>query len=141
MLSVHYQICCDAVVWRECTNRIHLSVITNSRRFHVVDHMTGALLVRDLVRAGVSPAMGFAVDRYGPRYLMAGSAVVLGISLMLLSQTREIWQFILFYGVIGTFGVPGLGYSVVSPTIAKWFIRHRGRATGIATASMWVRWR
>ena len=136
MLSVHYQICCDAVVWRECTNRIHLSVITNSRRFHVVDHMTGALLVRDLVRAGVSPAMGFAVDRYGPRYLMAGSAVVLGISLMLLSQTREIWQFILFYGVIGTFGVPGLGYSVVSPTIAKWFIRHRGRATGIATAGL-----
>ena len=89
--------------------------------------MTAALLVRDLVSSGVYPAFGYAVDRCGPRFLMAGSAVVLGISLMLLSQTREIWQFILFYGVIGTFGVPGLGYGVVSPTIAKWFIRHRGR--------------
>ena len=98
--------------------------------------MTGALLVRDLISAGAYPAIGYAVDRYGPRFLMAGSAVVLGISLMLLSQTREIWQFVLFYGVIGTFGVPGLGYGVVSPTIAKWFIRHRGRATGIATAGL-----
>ncbi len=67
---------------------------------------------------------------------MAGSAVVLGISLMLLSQTQEIWQFVLIYGVLGTFRVPGLGYGVVSPTIAKWFIRHRGRATRIATAGL-----
>lgn len=98
--------------------------------------MTAALLVRDLVSAGTYPAVGFAVDRYGPRFLMVGSAVILGISLMLLSQTREIWQFVLFYGVIGTFGVPGLGYGVVSPTISKWFIRHRGKATGIATAGL-----
>ena len=98
--------------------------------------MTGALLARDLVRAGASPAFGYAVDRYGPRFLMAGSAVVLGISLMLLSQTHEIWHFVLFYGVIGTFGIPGLSYSVISPTIAKWFIRHRGKATGIATAGL-----
>ena len=98
--------------------------------------MTGALLARDLVGAAIGPPFGFAVDRYGPRFLMAGSAVVLGISLMLLSQTHEIWQFVLFYGVLGAFGVPGLGYGVVSPTIAKWFIRHRGRATGIATAGL-----
>ncbi len=98
--------------------------------------MTAALLARDLVRAGASPAFGYAVDRYGPRFLMTGSAVVLGISLMLLSQTREIWHFVLFYGVIGTFGIPGLSYSVISPTIAKWFIRYRGRATGIATAGL-----
>ena len=98
--------------------------------------MTGALLVRDLVRAVISPAFGFAVDRYGPRFLVAGSAIALGISLMLLSQTREIWHFALFYGVIGTFGIPGLAYGVISPTIAKWFIRHRGKATGIATAGL-----
>ena len=98
--------------------------------------MTAALLARDLVRATTSPAFGYAVDRYGPRFLMTGSAIVLGISLMLLSQTREIWHFVLFYGVIGTFGIPGLSYSVISPTIAKWFIRHRGKATGIATAGL-----
>ena len=98
--------------------------------------MTGALLARDLVGVAIGPPFGFAVDRYGPKLLMAGSAVVLGISLMLLSQTREIWQFVLFYGVLGAFGVPGLGYGVVSPTIAKWFIRYRGRATGIATAGL-----
>ena len=98
--------------------------------------LTGALLSRDLVRAGISPAFGYLVDRYGPRFLMAGSAIVLGVSLLLLSQTREVWQFVLFYGVIGAFSIPGLGYDVVSPTIAKWFIRQRGKATGIATAGL-----
>ena len=48
--------------------------------------MTAALLVRDLVSSGVYPVFGYAVDRCGPRFLMAGSAVVLGISLMLLSS-------------------------------------------------------
>ncbi len=94
--------------------------------------MTGALLARDLVRAGASPVFGYAVDRFGPRFLMAGSAVVLGVSMMLLSQTRGLWNFVLFYGVIGTW----VGYGFVSPTIAKWFVRHRGRATDIATAGL-----
>ena len=98
--------------------------------------LTAGLLARDLVGVALGPAVGFAVDRYGPRLLMAGSAIMMGISLMLLSQTHALWQFVLFFGVIGAFGVPGLGYGVLSPTLAKWFIRKRGRATGIATAGL-----
>ena len=98
--------------------------------------LTGGLIVRDLVGVVLGPAVGFAVDRFGPRFLMAGSAIMMGTSLMLLSQTHALWQFVLFFGVIGAFGVPGLGYGVLSPTLAKWFIRKRGRATGIATAGL-----
>ena len=51
--------------------------------------------------------------------LTVGSAVMMGLSIMLMSQTQDLWQFVLFFGVIGDFGVPGLGYGVLSPTIAK----------------------
>ena len=98
--------------------------------------LTGGLLTQFVIGTTLGPAVGFAVDRYGPRFLMAGSAIMMGISLMLLSQTQSLWQFVLFFGVIGAFGVPGLGYGVLSPTLAKWFIRRRGRATGIATAGL-----
>ena len=98
--------------------------------------LTAGILTRDLVGVALGPAVGFAVDRFGPRFLMAGSAIMMGASLMLLSQTHALWQFVLFFGVIGSFGVPGLGYGVLSPTLAKWFIRKRGRATGLATAGL-----
>ena len=98
--------------------------------------VTGGMLTRDVIGVTIGPAVGFAVDRYGPRFLMAGSAVMMGISVMLLSQTHSLWQFVLFFGVIGAFGVPGLGCGVISPTLTKWFIRKRGRATGIATAGL-----
>ena len=98
--------------------------------------LTWGLMTRELLGAALGPAVGFAVDRYGPRILTAGSAIVMGVSIMLLSQTGSLWQFVLFFGVIGAFGVPGLGYGVISPTLSKWFIRKRGRATGIATAGL-----
>ena len=98
--------------------------------------LTAGMMTRDLIGIALGPAVGFAVDRYGPRFLMAGSAIMMGVSIMLLSQTQSLWQFVLFFGVIGAFGVPGLGYGVLSPTLAKWFIRRRGRATGIATAGL-----
>ena len=98
--------------------------------------LTGGVLVRDVIGAATGTPVGFIVDRYGPKVLMAGSAVIMGLSAMLLSQTHTLWQFVLFFGVIGAFGVPGLGYGVISPTLAKWFIRRRGRATAIATAGL-----
>ena len=98
--------------------------------------LTGGILTRSIIGYAISPLVGFAVDRYGPKYLMVGSAVMMALSIMMLSSTQNLWQFVLFFGVIGAFGVPGLGYGVLSPTIAKWFIRNRGRATGIATSGL-----
>lgn len=98
--------------------------------------LTGGLVTRYLVLALLAPIVGFAEDKYGPRFLMAGSAIILGISMLLLSQTTSLWQFVLFFGVIGAFGIPGLAYGVINPTLAKWFIRKRGLAIGISTAGI-----
>jgi len=93
-------------------------------------------MTREVLQLAFAPAAGFAVDKYGTRPLIAGSAINLGISVMLLSQTQSLWQFILFFGVLGGFGVPGLSGGVISPMVSKWFIRKRGQATGIATAGL-----
>ena len=98
--------------------------------------LTGGLMTQSVVGAMVSPLVGFCVDRYGPRLLMPAGALFMGASMILLSQTRFLWQFVLFLGVFGTLGFAGLAYGVTSPTIAKWFIRKRGRAAGIATGGL-----
>jgi len=94
--------------------------------------LTTGVTIRAVVGLIIAPFVGVAEDRYGPRFLMAGSAAVLGLSLMLLSQTDNVWHFVVFYGLIGAFGNPGLAHGVINPTIAKWFIRKRGFATAIA---------
>src|ERR1700740_2163332 len=81
--------------------------------------ITSGLMVQGLVGAAITPAIGFALDKYGPRWLMAGSAICMGLSLMLLSQTHNLWQFVLSLGIIGALGLPGLSYTVITPTLAK----------------------
>ena len=71
--------------------------------------LTGGLMTRSLIRGSLSLLVGFAVDRYGPRHLTVTSAIVMGLSSMLLSQTQILLQFVLFFGVTGAFGASGLG--------------------------------
>ena len=98
--------------------------------------LTAGVTLRYIVQAVMAPFVGYVVDRYGPRGLMVGSAALLGLSLLWLSQTSDSWSFLLAFGVIGALGMPGLGHSVINPTIAKWFVQRRGLATGLAHAGI-----
>ena len=69
-------------------------------------------------------------DKFGPRLLMAISAVFLGLGCMLMSQLEEIWQIYLFYGIIYGLGLSSVDIVALS-TIARWFSRKRGMMTGI----------
>ncbi len=70
-------------------------------------------------------------DKFGPRKLMAITAVFLGTGYSLMYTVTEIWQLYLFLGLI--FGI-GLSAIDVIPltTIARWFPHNRGIMTGIA---------
>ena len=85
--------------------------------------LTGGLMTNNIIGAALGPAVGFTVDRYGPRLLMAVSAGMLSVSLLLLSQTHSLWQFYLFFGVVGAFGLSATTFGGLNPTIAKWFVR------------------
>lgn len=81
--------------------------------------------------AGV--AFGRLSDRYGPRLPAILGAVIMAVSLMLLSRLTNLWQ--LYFGHI-LFGALGFGAILVPLTacLTNWFTANRGLALGIATA-------
>ena len=86
-----------------------------------------------LIGAALAPFVGPLVDRFGGRWLMAGGALVAGLGLVLLSQVGAFWQFLLLRWILVTVGGVFMCHMVVSVTVARWFVRKRGRAIAIAS--------
>ena len=81
------------------------------------------------------PISGWLMGRIGVRAVVIASLVITGISLLVTSAVREIWQLALFFGLVSGLGT-GLVASVLGPTIAtRWFVERRGLVTGILGAS------
>ncbi|MBI4299628.1 MAG: MFS transporter, partial [Chloroflexi bacterium] len=74
----------------------------------------------------------------GPRIIMAVGGLVSGAGLVGMSQVHQIWQLYFVFGGIGLVGAVGMGGLVTSTTVAKWFVRRRGRAMAIQSAGMAV---
>jgi MFS family permease len=85
-----------------------------------------------LIGAALAPFVGPLVDRFGGRWLMGGGALVAGVGLVLLSQVGTFWQFLLLRWILVTVGGVFMCHMVVSVTVARWFVRKRGRAIAIA---------
>lgn len=75
--------------------------------------------------------IGPLFDRYGPRGLVGVGSVVYVVSLVLLAQCREYWQFMLVYGVLSGASSAFLTTTALA-VVSHWFERKRGMATGIA---------
>jgi MFS family permease len=86
-----------------------------------------------IIGAMMSPFIGSWVDRYGTRWLMPGGALLAGMGFILLSQVTAFWQFLLIRWLLVTTGGAFISSMVVSVTIARWFVRKRGRAIAVAT--------
>ena len=96
-----------------------------------------------LAAAVVSPGVGWLIDRYGARSVLAVSVILLGLTTVSLSRATFSFTvagfivpvaFWLAYGAGRVlFSSPlQIGASVV---VSRWFIRLRGRANGILTLS------
>ena len=92
-----------------------------------------AFLVRELIAGFSAPFIGPLYDtKHGPRLLMGAGALILGASTALVSVVGELWQFVLLFGVGGGLAELGSGFYISQTLVPKWFVRHRGRALGIA---------
>jgi MFS family permease len=80
--------------------------------------------------AGLAPIFGPLIDRYGGRRFVVGGAATMAISLLLLSQMQNEWQFLTLYAV-GRGAATGIIALAASVTVSKWFVRRRGFAIGV----------
>ena len=92
--------------------------------------IAGAASLGGLMAMVASPVVGWALDRYGVRIILTGSVLVLGLTTVSLAWATAPIAFYLAYGAGRViFSSPmNIGSSVV---VSRWFVRRRGRATGM----------
>ncbi len=74
--------------------------------------------------------LGRLNDRVGPRFIMAISGIFLGVGYLLMSRLTSLWQLYLLYSLLVGIGISGTDVVLLS-TIARWFVRLRGRMSGL----------
>jgi MFS family permease len=90
---------------------------------------SGAYSTAMIVSGLMAIVSGRLADRFSPRLVITILGVLLGFSFLLLSQTSNLFQLFLYYGIIA-----GCGMSVMIPTtslITRIYQRGRGLMTGI----------
>lgn len=90
-----------------------------------------------LLYGAFMPLVGRLVDRVGSRLVSSVGAVVMAGSLVLTGRMTTLWEFYLYYAIIGSVGVAATGHVMGSVTLARWFVRRRGVAMSLlGSASM-----
>jgi sugar phosphate permease len=82
-----------------------------------------------LSMALASPLVGDLTDRFGPRRVLAGSALLLAATLACFGAMQSLWQFYATSLLLGV-ALTGLGDIPVGAVASRWFARSRGLALG-----------
>ena len=92
--------------------------------------IAGATSVGAIFGAALAPFVGRLVDRMGSRLVLVVSGTVIGLACFYLSLMQSLLGFYLAFTAsrIADQGGVKIGASV---TAGKWFVRYRGRATGL----------
>lgn len=92
--------------------------------------ISGAASLGFLVHGSASILLGNFNDRFGPRIIMSGCAIFLGLGFLLMAKVTSIWQLYIFYGLIAAVGLGGIDVIPLS-TVSRWFKKKRGMMSGI----------
>ncbi len=95
-------------------------------------------LVCIMIYAFLAPLTGRLVDRYGPRWVMAGGALVSGVGLWMCSRAGSLAALVFWFGVVFGVGGNGIGLVPSNTSVAMWFKRRLGTALGVATVGIGV---
>ena len=72
-------------------------------------------------------------DRYGTRSVVLAGAVFQGLALWLLSGLASLWQFQLYYVLLGGLGFAAVNVPIIA-NVGQWFSARKGLALGIVSA-------
>lgn len=83
-----------------------------------------------------APLAGSLVDRFGPRRVVPPGIILLAAGLALSSTIHGLFEYYLFYGVLGGVSVASISLAVYTAIIPHWFRKRLGTASGIAASGM-----
>jgi sugar phosphate permease len=109
---------------------VYIHALSEHRGFSI-SLISTAVTLSYLVGAACLVGVGTAIDRLGPRPIIAAGSVIMGASVMALALCQQTWQ------IFVAFAALGVGRSTISPTslsvtLAPWFERYQGRAVSMA---------
>jgi MFS family permease len=94
-----------------------------------------AASIRGLETGIAAPVLGWLIDRWGIRKVVFFGSIILSSGLLLLSQTKTLPVFYVAFILIGI-GASSCTVTAVMTTIAMWFRKRMGLATGIAISGL-----
>ncbi len=97
---------------------------------------SAVLLIRAVIMGVLALPIGMAVDRYGPRALMALGIVLAALSTIGMAWVSSLLSFYLIFGVVRSLALGFAGGEVGSTVVAKWFVRHRALALAITSTGI-----
>jgi MFS family permease len=113
---------------------VYLEAFVDERGFSV--GYTSGATAAFFVSSGISGlAVGWLIERYDPRWTIAGGAVLSGLVLSGAGMVNELWQLYFFYVLFG------IGYSACAllpctTLVARWFERKRSVALSFASTGL-----
>ena len=93
-----------------------------------------AFFLRFLMILAAGPLIGRLIDLRGPRAPVIGAVLVAGAAVLWLSRIAAIWELTAAFMLIGIVGMGRANDLQAGAPIAKWFVRRRGLAMGMALA-------
>lgn len=98
--------------------------------------VAGGSTLRTFLSTAALPIIGPLVDKYGPRTIMTVAASTAVVFTILMGQVRNVFEFYLVFAIVGPLMAAGMGELVTNTSVAKWFVRHRGRAMAFSTSGL-----
>jgi MFS family permease len=91
--------------------------------------IAGAIGLGSFLGAFITPFVGIVLDKWGGRWVMAITGLMMAVCLFLLAGIQSLLLFYVFY-IIGRTAVVSIAGLATSVTVSNWFIRNRGPAIG-----------
>ena len=83
----------------------------------------------------IGPITGWMIDKFGPRPLMIGGTIIVGIGYIMLSRTTSYRDFVLVYIFVISIGSSTSFMQATTTALNAWFVRRRGMVMAINSAS------
>jgi MFS family permease len=100
--------------------------------------VAGAFSLLVIVHGGSGPLLGWLVERFGPRAVIATGGGLLAGALLLAAHISAVWHLYVVIGVLAALGVSAAGWVPSVVLIRAWFPARVGTALGIASAGIGV---